>query len=257
MVVWVFAGGGETEIKGFIPFLEKHFGCHFIRKAPIKQKPGPRPTRGESPKKKEYSIGYGKTGQSLAEQIRIQLENAFLTHDTCDLILVLDDLDCHDEQQREQMFIEVTDRFPQTMNIPKFVAFASPEIEAWIIADWDNSLAKHLDFREKHEAMRWWLSSKRAVSFSQPENFSEYDSYKNACKEKLSEAIIEASIEYAQERIVIDEDGKPSAKYDVRYSKGIHTPALLGQINADIVSNKCPLFKKLFIFLSAFCSSQQ
>lgn len=33
MVIWVFAGGGESEVRGLIPFLRKHFpGCTFERK---------------------------------------------------------------------------------------------------------------------------------------------------------------------------------------------------------------------------------
>ncbi len=46
MVVWVFAGGGEAEVRGLIPFLEKNFpGCSFKRKTPINQKPGPKPNK--------------------------------------------------------------------------------------------------------------------------------------------------------------------------------------------------------------------
>ncbi len=41
MVVWVFAGGGESEVNGLIPhFLEKQFpDCQFDRKTPILNRP--------------------------------------------------------------------------------------------------------------------------------------------------------------------------------------------------------------------------
>jgi len=69
-----------------------------------------------------------------------------------------------------------------------------PEIEAWIIADWNNSIAKHPDFRGRHERMRWWLSTQRKVSFENPESFSEYDSKRDCCREKLSDDLIESSV---------------------------------------------------------------
>lgn len=44
MVVWLFAGGGESEIDGLVPFLRKHFPhCHFERITPARIKRGPKP----------------------------------------------------------------------------------------------------------------------------------------------------------------------------------------------------------------------
>ena len=48
MVVWVFAGGGEAEVRGLIPFLEKNFPSYkFERKTPVLQKPGPKPGKAK------------------------------------------------------------------------------------------------------------------------------------------------------------------------------------------------------------------
>ncbi|MDD1428476.1 hypothetical protein MEO94_29330 [Dolichospermum sp. ST_sed9] len=64
MVVWVFAGGGEAEVRGLIPFLEQNFpGCKFERKTPVLQKPGPKPGKVS---------GYGKTGKSLIRHERMR-----------------------------------------------------------------------------------------------------------------------------------------------------------------------------------------
>ena len=49
VVVWVFAGGGESEVRGLIPFLEQNFSnCKFERKTPARQKPGPKPGKGNA-----------------------------------------------------------------------------------------------------------------------------------------------------------------------------------------------------------------
>jgi len=60
VVVWVFAGGGEAEVRGLIPFLQKNFpGCQFERKTPARIKPGPKPGK---------VTGYGKTGKRMFEK---------------------------------------------------------------------------------------------------------------------------------------------------------------------------------------------
>lgn len=237
MVVWVFAGGGETEVKGLIFFLEKNFpGCRFERRTPVKLKPGPKPN-----KKRDRADAYGKTGKSLINQIKKKLPDLKMAETEVNLILVLDDLDCRDAvQQRDKILIEI-DKIPEAANLEKFVGFAAPEIEAWIIADWNNSIAKHPDFRGGHEWMRWWLSQKRNVSFDKPESFSEYNYEKDCCQEKLSDALIK-STQQAE-----------SPPYLNSYSKALHTPDLLREVKADVVQQKCPIFRELYNYLNNFC----
>ncbi|MEG3846002.1 DUF4276 family protein [Microcoleus sp. herbarium19] len=237
VVVWVFSGGGEAEVRGFFPFLEKSFpGCRFERKTPVRQKPGPKANKAGS---------YGRTGQSLIEQIKQELPIALKAEaNKCDLILVFDDLDCRDSQTQKSKILAELSKIPECADIEKFVGFAAPEIEAWIIADWNNSIAKHSDFRGKrHERMRWWLSTQRKVSFENPEAFSEYDAEKNCCREKLSQYLIESSVQ--------DELDRDKA----RFSKGDHTPLLLREIDPNEVQKKCPLFRELYNYLNNFCRS--
>ena len=230
MVVWVFSGGGEAEIRGIIPFLHKHFpDSTFERKTPIRKKPGPRP-------KAEAYKATGKTGKSLLDQIKIQLHRA-LQQGTCDVIFILDDLDCHDAETRKRSFLETTTKILGEENIPICVGLAAPELESWIIADWDNTFAKDIDFRKKHEGMRWELSHQKYVPFERPETFSHYDPGKDACKEKLSEVIIEVA----------------KIQGETTYSKATHTPRLLLQSNPEIVKSKCPLFNTFYSFLSECC----
>ena len=236
VVVWVFSGGSEAEVRGFFPFLEKTFpGCRFERKTPVRQKPGPKANKAGS---------YGRTGQSLIEQIKQELPLALKAEpNKCDLILVFDDLDCRDSQTQKLKILSEISKIPECADIEKFVGFAAPEIEAWIIADWNNSIAKNSDFRGRHERMRWWLSTQRKVSFENPESFSEYDSQRDCCREKLSEYLIESSVQ--------DEVARDKA----RFSKGLHTPLLLREIDPNEVQKKCPLFREFYNYLNNFCRS--
>ena len=238
--MWVYSGGGEAEVRGFFPFLDKTFpGCRFERKTLVSRKPGPKPNKAS---------GQGRTGESLIEQIKEELPLALkLEPNKCDLILVFEDLDCRaskDEKEKiEKIWSEISKKIPECADIKKFVGFAAPEIEAWIIADWNNSIAKHSDFRGRHERMRWWLSKEKKVPFDNPESFSEYDSKRDCCREKLSEALIESSVQ--------DEVDRDKA----RFSKGLHTPSLLREIDPNEVQKKCPLFRELYNYLNKFCRS--
>ncbi|MEG4107743.1 DUF4276 family protein [Microcoleus sp. S13_C5] len=240
MVVWVYSGGGDAEVRGFFPFLDKTFpGCRFERKTPVIRKPGPKANKAGS---------YGRTGQSLIEQIKQELPIALKAEpNKCDLILVFDDLDCRDSQEEKKKIEKILEdeisKIPECADIKKIVGFAAPEIEAWIIADWNNSIAKHSDFRGRHERMRWWLSTQKKVSFENPESFSEYDSQRDCCREKLSEALIDSSVQ--------DEVDRDKA----RFSKGYHTPLLLMAIDPNEVQKKCPLFRELYNYFTNFCRS--
>jgi hypothetical protein len=236
MVVWVFAGGGEAEVRGLIPFLEKNFpGCRFERKTPVIQKPGPKPNK---------AVSYGRTGQSLREQISRELLIALKYNpNTCDLILVFDDLDCRNPEKQRQDFLAAISAIPESTDIAKFVGFAAPELESWIVADWSNSIGQHPDFRSRHERMRWWLSTQGKIPFDSPESFSEYDNKRGCCQEKLSEALIESSVIEESDRAL------------TRFSKGLHTPQLLLDVQPNEVQRKCPLFRELYNYLSSFCQN--
>lgn len=225
MVVWLFAGGGEAEVRGLIPFLHKNFACTFERKMPARLKPGARP-------------GHGLTGKGLTRPLKKQLAAALKRGETCDLVLIVDDLDCRDDQTQEQNLLQAANSVPGAADIQKFVGLAAPELEAWLIADWDGTFAKDVDFRKDHAGMRWWLSHEKKVPFDEPETFSEYDPQRDTCKEKLSDAIIESARQ----------------KTSTSYSKATHTPRLLQMLDPETVAHKCPHFKKLHVYLSEFCA---
>jgi hypothetical protein len=188
-----------------------------VRRTPVVFKPGPKPPKG---------AGLGKTGKDLATQITEEL-TASLKFGTCDVIFVLDDLDCCDAETQRQLFSKAIEKVAGSEKIPQVIALAAPEVESWLIADWNNTIAKDVDLRGVEKAMKYFLSREKKVPFSAPESFGEYDAGKKACRAKLSSLIIEAAEKHE----------------NVRYSKGIHTPRLLEELDATVVAKKCPLFK--------------
>lgn len=185
MVVWIFAGGGEAEVRGLIPFFEKHFPEYrFERKSPVRRKPGPRPG---------VAVSYGLTGKGLVRDIPGRLRDSLRNREQCGIILVFDDLDCRDLSRQRAEFLNAISSVEDTGDIKRYAGFASPEIEAWILADWDNSVARHPDFRERYNAMRYWPSAEKKIPFDAPESFGNYDPEKDSCDEKMSEAIIESA----------------------------------------------------------------
>jgi len=234
MVVWLFAGGGEAEVRGLTPFFEKHFPEHkFERKSPVRRKPGPRPGI-------VAQCGYGLTGKGLVRDIPRRLRDSLEYGEKCDIILVFDDLDCRDFSQQKGEYLNAINSVEGVDDIKKYVGFAAPEIEAWIIADWNNSLAKHPDFRARHNAMHHWLSVEKRIPFSDPESFGNYDPERDTCDEKMSEAIIESATL------------TPEDRFRPRYSKAKHTPELLLDIKPTEVLKRCPLFRDLYHFLKQF-----
>lgn len=238
MVVWVFAGGGEAEVRGLIPFLKQNFpGCEFERKTPVRRKPGPKPNP---------LMSYGRTGNSLIEQIQEQLPIALKAEkNQCDLIFVFDDLDCRNSEIQRQKILESLSKIPNCDQIPVLIGFAAPELETWIIADWHHSIARHPDFRGRQQRMRWWLSTQGNISFDNPESFSEYDPQRDCCQDKLSEALIQSSIQDEADR------------QKLRFSKGIHTPILLLLIDVNEVQRKCPLFREMYDYFQKFCCENE
>ena len=231
MVVWVFAGGGETEVAGLIKFLQKLFPQNFVfeRKTPFDStKKGAKPNRKST---------FGISNTSLIEAIQKYLPLAFLNEKhKPDLILVMDDLDCGNLDHQRQQFLDCITNIDKTKNIDRYIAFAAPEIESWIIADWDHTLAKAEKFKARHQRMRHWLSTQKKVPFDQPESFGEYDPNKKSCKEKLSNLLIEAS---SQE---IEDQGK-------EYKKSEDSPELLLRIEKEILVQKCPMFRHFYYFI--------
>lgn len=222
MVVWVFAGGGATEVKGLIPFLQAHFAGTFERKMPVSRKPGPKPRRDPPTQ--------GYTGKGFLAQLKKQLHAALSRQERCDLIVVLDDLDCRPADEQRLVIEAVLNEIAETAILPQVIGFAAPEIEAWLLADWKQIVQPDAKLKQ---TVGWPSSHKHIFPFNNPETFSYYDSTKDSCHQKLSAEI---------ERLMLLEN--------IYYSKAEDTPRLWLRINPLIVSQKCPLFRAFFDALS-------
>lgn len=231
----MLAGGGESElgeregdIRGIVHFFEKYFpDFTFHRITPVRNKRTP-----DRVKPNAAIDALGKTGEAFVKQIKAKLDDKIKYQSLPDAILILDDLDCGCNVERKMLFDHTVDQagngaFKETRRI---IGFAAPELEAWVIADWENTIAKHIDFRENDKAMQHWLSH-NGVSFDTPETFSFYDESKKSCHDKLSDLLIESSIQ----------------KNQTVYSKAQHTPRLLyDSLKPNVVARKCPIFRDFF-----------
>ena len=221
MIVWVFSGGGETELEGLIPFLNQHFpNLHFQRRTPVKKKPGPRPGRLNA---------LGKTGKSLIEQMKQHLKRALQEKETCDLVMTFDDLDCLNQDKQTDLFTNALDTFTELSLKPRVIAFAAPEIDSWIAADWAESMGRHVHFRDHHVPISRKLG-KYGLDFKAPETFSELNQAGDACKEKLSALLVQASDAFTGHH----------------FSKAVHTPEMIQMVRPDVVRKKCPIFHHFF-----------
>ena len=236
MVIWLRAGGGESElgeregeIRGIVCFFEKHFpDFTFHRVTPVRNKRTP-----DRVKSNAAVDALGKTGEAFSKQIKAKLDDKIkYGSPLCDAILIVDDLDCCCNVERKSLFNDTVNQAGNGAfkEVRRIIGFAAPELEAWVIADWGNTIAKHIDFRQNQQAMQDWLKENK-LSFDTPEVFSFYDESKNSCHDKLSELLIESSRQ----------------KNKTAYSKAKHTPFLLYEsLKPDVVVGKCPLFRDFF-----------
>lgn len=235
MVVWVFSGGGEAELAGLQVFLTRNFVTHkFELKTPRRKKPGPRP--GIITQAAIEAMG--KTADSLVAQIKYFLPIS-LRDGICDTLLVVDDLDCHLLSEYQKKFSTAIDGIlpNDRLKISTIMTFPSPELEAWLIADWENSFQK--EFPVHHVQLRRNLREKYKQSrpdglgdIDAPESFSYFAKDRNTCEQKLSEVIVNLAYD-----IVGD------------YSKDEHSGRMLQNINAITVCQKCPSARKLLQLL--------
>ena len=226
MLVWIYAGGVPTEaVLG--DFLTRHFlETEFVLKTPYLKTERDRPPRPNSPPrtpKNPYPQYAGHSGDSFAKSLTEELRK---WDGSADVMLIIDDLDCYDAEKRKELFASVAKKIPPQYTVPTvIIGLAAPEVEAWLIADWDNTIGNRFSICGL-EARR--LLEQRGVQVEQPEDFPCRD--ENGQSAKIS-VLLQDSI---------------NTKCDIRYSKGKDTPDLLLQINPDNVAAKCPRFREFW-----------
>ena len=253
--IWVFAGGGEAETRGLLPFLERLFeDCEFQRRFPVGLKQNPKKPRtfpsDRDYKEKQKENARGATGNNLITQIHTRLDYGIQYDPKPDLILVFDDLDCHNLDHKKRVLQEtVTSCLERlgTIAIPVVVGFAAPELEAWAIADWDQVVKNDVDLKRHSFEIKDCLKTHQ-VDFDFPENFSVYFEHDNpqkdyrlpsdtlqkgSCQKKLSEILQNCVIKHT----------------DTHYSKDTHTSELVKKLDYNKLMNTCPIFKQLYLEL--------
>ena len=176
MVIWVFAGGGISEVNALIPFLKAKLRRRFSAKSASPTETGSQAT--------ETSCS-GKNGNELvkADQKNSQ-EDSYANSESCDFILVIDDLDCHEIDRRKEALLNAVNSVPEAALLPddnKYVGFAAPEIESgssqtgrsrWLVIPTSDNVNKRCSIV---------CRTVRQLHFDDPENFSSYDEAKDAC----------------------------------------------------------------------------
>lgn len=242
MVVWLFAGGGQTEVGGLPFFLQRNFGQHqFERKTPIVHKKAARPPKVPSANPEDRIEIVTMTGHELSRQIR-QILRKYWYPGACDLILVLDDLDCHDLQKRRSLLENAARQTIQDDKFPVTVGFAAPEIEAWIIADWRNTFEMDREFRNTAETQPAYQIhrtlaeryARNGCSIARPEQFSQFDAERDSCAVKLSDVLIELIW----------------LQMGIQYSKADHSARMLKFADARQVQALCPAFRNVYVDLT-------
>ncbi|MGC9525032.1 MAG: hypothetical protein ACP5D7_05775 [Limnospira sp.] len=271
MVIWLFAGGGPPEYSGLVKLLQKSFhDYYFERQLPqLAQKPIGKANRN-------VPIIRATTGRDLLRAIaqklteiltRIEIEDRLEKNTLCDAILVIDDLDCRRwdgeicHLVNSTGFVNIKNHYINSvkdsienakrklnrnlitrLNEAKFdpqiiVGFASPEIESWIVADWGN--LKHRDFpKYRWRKMRDWLIDEARIDFDDPEIYGDFNEDTGVCQFKISEQIVEASIQATRR-----EDDE--IQYQP-YTKGRHSSELLEMVTMEKVAEKCPIFREMY-----------
>ncbi len=240
MVVWVYAGGGYAEADGIVPLLQQHFPSqNFARRTPAHRKPGPRPGAIASSDRgaRRYA---GNTGKSLLEEIKDDLKRYWPVNGPADLILVLDDSDCDPEPDTRLGAFELMvreglmDAGCTLENHPPIIpALAIPELETWLLGDWEQTFAR--EFPACQKSLQQVLSRK-GVKTAAPESFNCRPSPEVYIK--LSEDVLLPALEEC---------------CLVRFSKATDTPKLLLRIRPEEVKKRCPYFRKWWVLLENYC----
>lgn len=237
MKIGYFCTSGHTEIGGIKIFLEKiNPSVQWIRCFPIAIK---------------YKLKEGRTkntpimdtnGSSHADLIghMKQLFRDYCIFEDYDGFLLIDDLDCRFQStitEGIQLFEQEISKFIQRICsenkiIRKFnfyTLFASPEIEAWFISDWNESF-----LREYPEVICYKVHAKLKKELTDKywdDNIEKFGGkwINDSCKRKLSEII-----QKIFEQVGIDENG-----VIYRFNKGENGRSMLVRINPEKVALKC------------------
>ena len=202
----------------------------------------------------------GLTGSALLEKIYTIIQNHSIEIAQYSAILIEDDLDGNfygmDKSQIQGYIHSIQEKIHSILkcNIPIFILYASPEIESWFIADWDNgfgyiytsdAFVTDIDLPTKiffAHHLRQYLNTYVLKEYSNDiENYGYFDQKYYKLSDEIIEAIQTKVKEYISElpntnRLYSE---KISSSRDLYYSKKIHGDRMLRKLDPLILSKKC------------------
>lgn len=250
-----FFTGGYTEINSMRIFLKKvNRNVDYIQLCPF----GPRKSRSSIKTRSSIERNQnGLTGTSLINFVLeyVRNEKYHFRDEQYDAILIEDD--------KDDRFLSISQSGTSTLNlpdwqahtqtitnaihqhypsIPVFFIYAAPEVEAWFLADWNNSFGR---VYQDDNTLTSELNNTFSVRFRQYvnthivtahyQNNIEAYGYFNGIYQKLSEEIQNALSSH-------DFLSEHPQHAPIRYSKKIHGEMMLENIDPEKVCQSCRIF---------------
>lgn len=167
----------------------------------------------------------GITGQALITEIMRVFQNYSQAYQHLDGLVIADDLDCGSSVNASQLSQQIGQFLGKT--IPCIILYASPEVEAWFVADWNNSFKFVYGGQVASSLFHVFSRHTPPITRSSIESFGGPAQAQGGCTYKLSseiQATFAAGI--GTTRVY-------------QYSKRYHGNAMLANINPDTVVEVC------------------
>jgi hypothetical protein len=224
-----FCSAGYTETGGLDAVLRRVApDVTWERCFPAVDKPAPKIGR---PLPTPVAAHSGVTGEALVKRIIDHFDD----YDALpyDAILIVDDADCRfcglaDDPApgwRDAVVARLRGA-RRWVDRPVFVLFASPEVEAWLLADWNNTFARYYP-----DVQVWMRRRLLALGLDDLERYG-CPRRGSSCTRKLSEDLV-AAID------VVDGATDPPPGPVPRYSKRTDGPWMLRCVDPDVVAAAC------------------
>lgn len=191
---------------------------------------------GSTPVKQYRSQESGITGEALIEKMKTIMTRYKQDYQHLDWVVLIDDLDCAPSQAVSVLEQEVSQILDKSIQL--LILYASPEVEAWFVADWDHSFGKRYP-RAIADQLRHGLSRHTPpVNRNSIEIFGRPMKALGGCTTKLSEVI----------QTVFSGEITSSVPYE--YSKRYDGNEMLSNIEPEVVAEVCnvhffPVYRKL------------
>lgn len=224
-----FCTAGHTEAGGMQVFLARiePLRATWERCFPAVVKPGPKLGRAV-PKARA-----GLTGHDLVQEMlgRLAKYHRSGMPGALDLVVFIDDADCRFADEVTQLQPWLLDRgrevsaAVQNDRIPFVALFASPEVEAWLLADWEEGIGReHKRLSTGEKSLRAHVEELLGGPLDTVEAYGG-GLVNGSCRHKLSERLQSLLI-----------------RLGAGYSKSIDGTALLRRIRPDKVADVCQVY---------------